>query len=647
MSDSGAAARLVVPEGLLVDETVRERLERQLAVAPAAVAGIAAEIADLAPGAGYRVHVEWAALDAPWSAAAAGSRAAKSSPVRGAVLLRPHIGFEIRDGRVEVTEGSVLVDPGAHAHDPHRNFGPLLAASERGKPPFPRRPVVVFLGGEPARDGDWLRRLVNRLVRHDVEARIARPEVAAGVHLTRPCSPSEASIRALSPDVVVTLDGAAAANVDAWLEGDRSTVVVGFDPALPEPMELVSWQIGRAAGRLRARIGPWVDVVAFASLIGRLCAGPHPVPPSDRPQLLEARTPVRERWADGSAAAPTSTTAGCVVVTGATGAPAAARVAGLVDNLEAAGVPVEVTGAASAASVPGAGIVLLAGLAPTPELDAVIAERGRAGLATVVDLGPADLEPAGAADGAPRLSAAAAALADSCGLVVSPAGVLHALAPGAGRRALMMPTLLTRSRAAALRDARFTPEPGALLVIGWKIGAAGDPACAYTEAVARGIALTLEDRRNRVELVGDPDDVPAVLRGLDRVSVVADTADPETPAHWAVHVWTPALAGAEIVDDALAFEEASCAGVASVLPAAAAGGVDGFISPFVLVEQVESAEKWANALHHVLDDPIVREKRREEAQRRADAVDSAAASKAVVSRFAGWARYRQGVRAGA
>ena len=44
MSDSGAGARLVVPEGLLVDETVRERLERGLALAPAAVAGIAAEL---------------------------------------------------------------------------------------------------------------------------------------------------------------------------------------------------------------------------------------------------------------------------------------------------------------------------------------------------------------------------------------------------------------------------------------------------------------------------------------------------------------------------------------------------------------------------------------------------------------------------
>ena len=49
--------------------------------------------------------------------------------------------------------------------------------------------------------------------------------------------------------------------------GDRATVVVDFDPDLPVPMELVSWQIGRAEGRRRARIGQWVDVPEFAALV--------------------------------------------------------------------------------------------------------------------------------------------------------------------------------------------------------------------------------------------------------------------------------------------------------------------------------------------------------------------------------------------
>jgi len=51
MSDPGAEPRLVVPEGLVIDESARERLERQLAVAAPEIAGIAAESAELEPGA--------------------------------------------------------------------------------------------------------------------------------------------------------------------------------------------------------------------------------------------------------------------------------------------------------------------------------------------------------------------------------------------------------------------------------------------------------------------------------------------------------------------------------------------------------------------------------------------------------------------
>ena len=309
MSDPGAEPRLVVPEGLVIDESARERLERQLARAAPGVIGIAAESAALAPGASYRVHAEWTALDSPWTSAAAGSGARAAAPVRGAVLVRPNVEFAVRDGRVEVDGGAVLVDPGAHVHDPFRAIGPLEPASERGRPPFPRRPVVVFLAGDSQLDAsaearaDWMRRLVNRLVRRDVEARIAVPHLPASeagsgpaLHLTRPCLAGEATIRALAPDVVVTLDATAAARIGAWCAGNRSTVVVAFDETLDDPMELVSWNIEHASGRLRARIGPRVDAPAFASLVVRLCAGPHPAPPADEPELLHVRAPVREHW---------------------------------------------------------------------------------------------------------------------------------------------------------------------------------------------------------------------------------------------------------------------------------------------------------------------------------------------------------------
>ena len=636
MRDLGAEPRLVVPEGLLIDESVRERLVRGLASAPPAVVGIAAEIAELVPGASYRVHTEWTALET--RAVPAPHRGGR---VRGAVLVRAGVECAIHDGAVEVASGTVLVDPGAHVHDPHRVGGPLEIASALGRPPFPRRPVVVFLGCEPFRDPDWLRRLVNRLVRHEVEARLAIPPAAPtdggsppAVHLTRPCLPGADTIRALAPDVVVTLDAVAASEIDAWCEGDRSTVVVELDLALGVPMELVPWQIGRAQGRLRARIGRWVDGPAFAALIGRLCAGPHPVAPPEVPELRELRTTVREHWTGGAARG----REGCAVLTGALDTHGSARVEGLIDNLTAAGIPARISRVSS--DVPDdardAAVVLLAGLSPSPAIDTLIAERQRSGLPTAVDIGPRDLDDEG-------LAASTAALVDACGLAVATPGARITTARAAGARTVDLPTLLTRERVAALRDARAAVDPTGALVIGWRIGAAGAPAAAYNDAVGDGIArILMEHQRDRVEIVGDPERVPPALRGHERVAVVAAAdADPETIAGWSVHVWTPILLGDEIVDDARLLEEASCAGVPSIMPAAAAAsGVDGFVSSHVLVESAANADHWYDALHHVLDDPTVRAVRAHEAARRADALADLAISQAVVSRFVGRLCYR-------
>ena len=647
MSDPGAEPRLVVPEGLVIDESTRERLERQLACADPAVSGIAAESAELEPGASYRVHAEWTALDSSWSSSAAGSGARAPHSVRGAVLVRPNVTFDVRDGCVEIADGAVLSDPGAHVHDPFRTIGPLRPASERGRPPFPRRPVVVFLACEPASNADWVRRLVNRLVRRDVEARIAMPEpldddAGPELQLTRPCLAGEETIRALAPDVVVTLDETAAARIDAWCSGDRSTVVVAFDEALDDPMELVSWQIGHAAGRLRARIGPRVDAPAFASLVVRLCAGPHPAPPAVEPELLHVRTPVREHWTAGVAADPP---VGCVVLTGALDAAETARVEGLVDNLEGAGVPV-VTGAS--ASIPDdarmARLVLLAGVTTGTEIDALLRDRHRSGLPTAVDLVPGDVERATDSVRGARLTSSATALVESCALVVSTGGARHTAACRSGARVLVLPTLLPRSRAAALRDVRAPVDPAAARVVGWQLALAGGEVLPYAGAVAGGIARYLTESRDHVEIVGDADALPTLLRGHERVSVVPGRAlDAEMIAGWAAHIWTPSLVDGELLDDARVLEEASCAGVPSIMPAAACAGVDGFVSSHVLVQEVDRPEQWYDALHHVLDDPDVRTRRAEEAWRRADALDGAAASKSVVSRLMGWAAYRSGV----
>jgi hypothetical protein len=142
-----------------------------------------------------------------------------------------------------------------------------------------------------------------------------------------------------------------------------------------------------------------------------------------------------------------------------------------------------------------------------------------------------------------------------------------------------------------------------------------------------------------VELVGLPKEMPGNLAGHERVRVVRD-ADPEIVGTWAVHAWTPPLMRGQVLGGTRQFERVGYLGVPSVMPAAAANEVDGFVSPYVQVESLDRAEEWADALHHVLDDASRRARRSHEALRRADALDGPATAATVVGRFLGWARYR-------
>src|SRR5207244_6942686 len=170
------------------------------------------------------------------------------------------------------------------AHAPDATPSDVLAASPLGRPPFGRRPVVLFAACaavEPQLE-DRLRDLVNELVEHDVEARLAVPAVRPGRHLTRPCSPSQDSFRALVPDVVVTLDAGAAGALEQWAVGNRTTVRVELDPEA-SGIRVVPWRIGVDQGRLRGAIGPDADAATVMHLVSRLCAGPHVVAPGRRP----------------------------------------------------------------------------------------------------------------------------------------------------------------------------------------------------------------------------------------------------------------------------------------------------------------------------------------------------------------------------
>jgi hypothetical protein len=362
-----------------------------------------------------------------------------------------------------------------------------------------------------------------------------------------------------------------------------------------------------------------------------------PVDDADRPRT---RAAVREHWTGRTEDRGRT---GCVILTGTPDDATSARVAGLADAFEAAGLrPAVIPADGAGEAARDASLVLLAGVTHrTAALDALIARRNDSGRPTVVDVGAEALERD--RDDA-RLTPDAEALAVACGAAVAPNGARLTAARAAAPRTMALPTLLTRERVSALREARERATPGTPLVVGWRIGATM-PA-AYRDAVAEGVATYLEDHGARVEVVGAPDALPASLRSHSRVSVVApDTFGPAALASWSLHVWTPALLGDALLDDTRLLEEASCAGVASVFPASGLTGVDGVVSPHVLVKDFARPHGWLDGLHHVLDDDRVRIRRSSEAVRRADSLDGLAVARALVTRLCGWATYRTATEA--
>jgi hypothetical protein len=636
MTDGGQVteSRLVVPEGLVIDEVARERLIRQLERQTAAVKGVAAEVGLLPPGASYRVHAEWRSLE-PLSAFVASSAA-----VRGAVLLRPNVRFEVSDGLVGV-DGTFVIDNGAHVHDPWAPVGPLLDASKRGRPPFPRRPVVVFAATkiDPA-VADWARRMVNRLIRREVEGRLALPAADHGLHLTRPCLSGAESIRALAPDVIVTLDAGAAEQAADWCRNDRSTVLIELidDPAIVQ--ELVSWQIDHARGRVRARISRRVGAPSLARLVHRLSAGPQPAPPTDQAvDVAASQRAVRENWGSRVAARPT-----CVVVTGTPSRAASARLEGLVDHFEAYGVriaqvPIERTVPPGARA---ATLIVLVGVDGSPAVTELIEERASQRLATVLDVDPVAVSAskAGSTESA-VVSPPVVQLAVDCGYVVTPTGAVRAALRDLRVRSLVVPAMLTRARAAALRNASVAPVPREGTVVGWYVGSAGENLADYLDAVAEGLAKLLADRADlRVDVVGDDDRVPMPLRRHDRVSVHASSPEPETLAGWALHVWTPRIVGGEHVDDLGTLVEASFAGVPSLLPLPARRAMDGVSAKEFMVSRYDESEGWAAALSRLLVEDRARAVAAREARRWSQTVHGSVACGASVNRLLGWARYQ-------
>lgn len=279
---------LHLADGWRIDPLALERLDHQLGRAPAGVVGVAAAPSPLPPGSSYRVQAERAALEA-WEVV----RPLEGSSAAGAVLVRPGIHVRDDDGTLVVADGDLLLDPGAHVHDTATVLSELRPASMLGRPPFPRRPVTVFLAGEhgvgPA---EWAASIADDLLDAELEARLALRDAVAPPALVQPAAAGEDTVEALRPDVIVALDATAVSQSQRWCPGNRTMVVVEAVDDGSRRVELVSWQIGHDRGRVRARVGTGARAADLAPLVTRLCGGPHPLPPRDTTSLGEVVVPV-------------------------------------------------------------------------------------------------------------------------------------------------------------------------------------------------------------------------------------------------------------------------------------------------------------------------------------------------------------------
>jgi hypothetical protein len=260
MSEAGMV--LAMPDWWIVDAATRMRLHRRLASAGPECTAVVAEWSDLPPGTSHRVNAERRAL-------ASEVQPLGDLAVRGAAMVRPGVSFEVGDDFVKVGQGGLLVDRGATVHDPWSPVGALEDASPLGRP-LQHRPVVLFLGLE--RDpylADWVRRLVNDLVRRDVEGRIAVPAPTGGLHLTKPCAPTQESLRALEPEVIVALDDAAVEQCAAWV-GRRRFGLVRLTQDTTAAVAIGSAPAGRWRHRVEARIGRGIDPASMADLAHEL-----------------------------------------------------------------------------------------------------------------------------------------------------------------------------------------------------------------------------------------------------------------------------------------------------------------------------------------------------------------------------------------
>lgn len=637
---------LELSDGWVLAELAEARLRHQLSRVGEEVIGVAAVAEPLASGESFVEHAARCALR-PLDATTPHS----GDEIVGAVLLRPGVSYTVDDDRITVTPapGLLLADPGAHVHDPWHPVAPLDPPSEDLRPQFPRRPVVLFLGVRPDVDrADWARSMVNDLLRLGVDARMAVREAAEGLHLSRPCLPDPEVIDALGPQVVIPLDEPTRRVLGRWWGTNRTTMVVDFVDDMRLGVELVSWRIGEAEGRVRGRVGTVGRAPELAAAIDRLCGGPQPVPPTD-----DAPFPGRS---DRTAPAAIRATRASPppeheirFVTAADNGPGADRFDGLLDHLRAAGHRCDKERASTIGPATGPDIFILHGLDATPDLLTSIEQRRQAHQATVLALSPDDLEPMRTPDAPSRdadrypsmgptlcLTASALELAAACGAVVAPTRLSATAASDAGIPTMVVPPLVTRARTTELQGQRRLLLDTKTPMLAWQVDEGADPVEVRT--VAEALTTLLDDHPDLHVTVIAPEGTAtdSGLDGADRVERLTGRPHPWEFNQWMAQIWTASAPDLRRSGDLTPILDAGGVGLPTVVsghhPARGMVPHPGSLT----VRGAQDVGEWIGHVRPVATDHGARLRRSQDVVRVIDGVCGPHPSALAVDRFLGW-----------
>jgi hypothetical protein len=618
---------LSLPEGWVIDPLAVARLEHQLTAAASFITGVVAPLAPLAPGASYRTIAEHLALR-PLTAVQRHS--ALGPPPPGATLQR--------GGRARAA--ALLVDSGAGVHDPAAVDRQLLVASPLGRSPFPRRPLVVFLGVDPAEaTSARAHDLTDALIGLDVEARLALPWFPEGPHLTRPCTPELRSLEVLRPDVLVVLDELAAERAEAWSGRHRATTIVTVDPAVPTPVEIRPWASTPTGRPHRARVHPEVPAPELAALVRRLVAGPQPGAPGPVTAVRLPRTQPAAGTGEGTVRSRPAAIRSVGILTGVLDAAGSERIDAMASRLERRGDRVHVSGEPDDDRWERVDVLVVRGLPADPDLLASIARRRSHGRPTVLDLGPDDLGPDDLRPDDPTgrpfgLSADARTLADACGLVSSPSESWCSELRAAGLQALHLPTP-HRTRPPEVRVPTL-PHPSPTIT--WVLDPSGARPTPITNAVEHALRVLVTDRPQlRVVPCGDPRSWPSSLALDGRTAPRPGGPDDELLSESTLILWTPDERTAAAAGTPIWLLRAAWQEVPALVGRSGAELPSELIASDSAIDRPDEPESWRDAIEWVLDDAASRRSIGADARRRAGATDADAHADRLVQSLLSWA----------